>query len=165
MFVHAAAAAAFVAIGTVAVAQAAGSQQPGFQSEPARIAFTDAAGTATELPLLDISGAYPGMDPQRTVIRLRNIGEIAQTFTVAAAVHPTGPRSLDRVLRVRVTDRTSGATLYVGRLSALRFEGSTLQAGRSASYVVQVSWPETPRDDAYQGAPLSLELTAEAVAA
>ena len=92
-------------------------------------------------PVLDVAGAYPGMPARSSEIVLKNSGSLPAGYTVAST-HVTG--SLDRALRLVVSDQATGRNVYSGRLSGLSFSGTAdLQPGQSATYVARISWPST----------------------
>ena len=149
----------------IAAGVAAGAAAHPRTASGAGIAFTDASGHLRSTPVISADGAYPGMS-RDTVVRLRNVGSVRETFDVSASVATSGTHSLDEVLVVTVTDPASGSVVYQGRLSTLTFHSSrALAPSRTARYTVQISWPETGRDDLYQGLGLSFVLHADARAA
>lgn len=161
---HIVAVATLVTFATIAAAgAAAGEQGPGFQPAPARIAFVDGSGDLLRAPSFDIAGAYPGMPAQRTSLSLRNIGDLEETFSVSSRLYRPGARSLDDVLQVSVKDRATGEVVYRGKLSGLSFDGvASLATGESATYAVTITWPQTGKDDLYQGLGLSFALRGDA---
>jgi hypothetical protein len=122
------------------------------------ISFVDASGQPTSRPLTGMDSFFPGMTV-RSSLHVQNTGPVPETFRLTATVQSGEPRSLDDVLRVTVRDRVTGAVQYRGRLSRLEVvEATPLQSGRSRTYDVQVDWPSTPNDDAYQGLALPFDL-------
>lgn len=113
-------------------------------------------------PVIDVSGAYPGMPAKTSTFEVRNTGTLPVTFAVNSAdLVANGPSSLDDVLRITVRDPATGDTVYRGRLSGLRIEhAGVLAAGTAATFAVSVTWPNTPADDAYQGAGLRFSVVA-----
>ncbi len=159
------AATAFLLLAGAAAAHLAlADPQPGFTSQSARIAFVDRQGDAALAPKIMLEGTYPGMHPQRTLVALRNVGDVHETYTVSAEIDGGASPSLDDVLVVTVRDQATGAVVYTGSLSKLTFRGAaTLAPGGSAGYVFQVSWPDTIADDsAYQGQSTTFSLLATA---
>jgi hypothetical protein len=112
--------------------------------------------------VIDVSGAYPGMVAQTSTFEVRNAGTLPVTFAVDTAdLVANGPRSLDDVLRIAVRDPSTGVMVYRGRLSGLRFEHTgALAAGTAATFTIEVTWPNTAADDAYQGAGLRFSIVA-----
>ena len=138
---------------------------PGSGSEPGtlRVEAVNADGRVSpSSDIIDVSGAYSGMPAQTSTFEVRNPGTLPVTFALTSIdLVASGPRSLDDVLRVTVRDPVTGSVDYRGRLSGLSLERSrTLAAGASATFTVQVTWPNTPADDAYQGAGLHFTLVA-----
>ena len=138
---------------------------PGSGSEPGRLRVeaVDADGRVSpSSDIIDVSGAYPGMPAQTSTFEVRNPGTLPVTFSLSSIdLVASGPRSLDDVLRVTVRDPATGSLDYRGRPSALTLERSrTLAAGAFNMFTVKVSWPNTPGDDAYQGAGLHFTLVA-----
>ncbi|MGH2595746.1 MAG: hypothetical protein ACRDH7_07260 [Actinomycetota bacterium] len=128
-----------------------------------RVEAGDSGGRASaSSDIIDVSGAYPGMPAQTSTFEVRNPGALPVTFAVTSTdLVVSGPRSLDDVLRITVRDPATGSVDYRGRLSGLSIERTrTLAAGASAMFTVQVTWPNTPADDAYQGAGLHFSLVA-----
>lgn len=67
------------------------------------------------------------------------------------------------MLVVSVKDLATGRIVYRGRLSGLSFDGGTsLKPSESASYEVTITWPQTDKDDLYQGLGLSFALRGNA---
>jgi hypothetical protein len=116
--------------------------------------------------VIRISGAYPGMVAQTSTFEVRNTGTVRVAFAVNVAhLAATGPRSLDDVLRIAVRDRATGQTVYRGSLSGLHIEHTVaLEAGTAARFTVEVTWPNTPNDDAYRGAGLGFSVIARPLA-
>jgi hypothetical protein len=69
------------------------------------------------------------------------------------------------VLVLTVTDPDSGEVLYSGKLSELSLNHSSLKPGASMSYVFEISWPSSAKDDLYQGLSFGFSLRADAQAA
>jgi hypothetical protein len=117
---------------------------------------------STSSDVIDVSGAYPGMPARTSTFEVRNPGTLPVTFAVTSVdLVASGPRSLDDVLRITVRDPVTGSIDYRGRLSGLSIERTrALAAGASATFTVQVTWPNTPADDTYQGAGLHFSLMA-----
>jgi hypothetical protein len=113
-------------------------------------------------PVIDVSGAYPGMPAKASTFEVRNTGTLPVTFALNSAdLVANGPLSLDDVLRITVRDPATGVLAYRGRLSGLRIErADVLVAGTAATFTVAVTWPNTPADDAYQGAGLRFSVVA-----
>ncbi len=138
---------------------------PGDGSEHAglRVEAVEADGRAsTSSDIIDVSRAYPGMPAQTSTLQVRNPGTLPVTFALTSIdLVASGPRSLDDVLRIIVRDPVTGNVDYRGRLSGLRIERThAVAGGASAMFTVQVTWPNTPADDAYQGAGLRFSLVA-----
>jgi hypothetical protein len=128
-----------------------------------RVEAVDAGGrVSTSADVIDVSGAYPGMPAQISTFEVRNPSALPVTFAVTSdGMVASGPRSLDDVLRITVRDPATGSVDYRGRLSGLSIERTrALAAGAFAMFTVQVTWPNTPADDAYQGAGLHFSLVA-----
>jgi hypothetical protein len=121
---------------------------------------------STKSRLIDVSGAYPGMPATRSTFMVRNAGTMPVAFSVSAAdVAATGSSSLDDVLRIAVRTST-GDLVYRGRLSRLRIQHTGILAPQTAStFTVDVTWPSSPSDAAYQGAGMSFSIVADASAA
>lgn len=117
--------------------------------------------------VIDISGAYPGMPAQDSTFEVSNTGALPVTFAVSSRdLVASGPRSLDDVLRIAVRDPSTGVMVYRGRLSGLRIEHTdALAAGTATTFTVQVTWPVTAADDAYQGAGLRFSVVTSLSAA
>lgn len=116
--------------------------------------------------VIDVSGAHPGMAAKTSIFEVRNAGTLPGAFAVNSAdLVANGPRSLDDVLRITVRDAATGDPVYRGRLSGLRIEDTgVLEAGTAARFTVEVTWPNTPADDAYQGAGLRFSVVANSAA-
>ncbi len=127
----------------------------------------DGNGRVSSSAVIDISGAYPGMPAQDSTFEVSNTGALPVTFAVSSRdLVASGPRSLDDVLRIAVRDPSTGVTVYRGRLSGLRIEHTdALAAGTAATFTVQVTWPVTAADDAYQGARLRFSVVTSLSAA
>ena len=112
--------------------------------------------------VIDVSGAYPGMAAQASTFQVHNTGAVPVTFAVNSTdLVASGSRSLDDVLRITVRDPATGATVYRGRLSGLRIQPTrALAAGATATFTVDVTWPSTAADDAYQGSGLHFSVVA-----
>ncbi len=126
-----------------------------------RVEGVDANGrVSASSDVLGVSGAYPGMPAQASTFEVRNTGTLPMSFAVITGdLVATGPRSLDDVLRITVRDPKTGDVVYRGRLSGLRIEHTrVLAAGATATFTVEVTWPNGPADDAYQGAGLHFSL-------
>lgn len=123
--------------------------------------------TSATADVIKVAGAYPGMAAQTSSFEVRNTGSLPVTFAVTSAdLIPSGSRSLDDVLRITVRDPATGALLYHGRLSGLLIEHTGALAGGTAeTFTVDVTWPNTSADDAYQGAGLHFTVLASPSAA
>jgi hypothetical protein len=120
---------------------------------------------STSADVIAISGAYPGMAAQISTFQVRNEGTLSVAFAVSTTgMAANGTRSLDDVLRIAVRDAATGNTVYRGRLSGLRIE-HTLGAGAATRFSVEVTWPTTAADAAYQGAGLGFSVVASPSAA
>jgi hypothetical protein len=117
--------------------------------------------------VIAISGAYPGMAALSSTFKVRNAGTLPVAFAVnTTGLVASGPRSLDDVLRITVRDAATGDTVYRGRLSGLRIEHAhVLAVGAAARFIVEVTWPTTTADAAYQGAGMGFTVTASPAAA
>lgn len=117
--------------------------------------------------VISVSGAYPGMPAKTSAFQVHNTGSLPVTFAVTSGdLAASGPRSLDQVLRIAVRDSVTGSLVYQGRLSGLLIEpGRTLAAGAFTRFTVQVTWPATAADAAYQGAGLHFSVVASPSAA
>jgi hypothetical protein len=116
--------------------------------------------------VINVSGAYPGMASQTSTFEVRNTGTPVAFAVESTGLVANGPRSLDDVLRIAVRDRATGAEVYRGRLSRLRIAHTgTLAAGAVATFTVEVTWPATSADAAYQGAGMGFTVTASPAAA
>jgi hypothetical protein len=117
--------------------------------------------------IIDVSGAYPGMAAQTSIFQVRNSGTLPVAFAVSSTdLVANGPRSLDDVLRITVREPATGAMVYRGRLSGLHIQHTgVLAAGTAARFTVEVTWPNTAADDAYQGADLRFSVMASPAAA
>jgi hypothetical protein len=162
---HIVAATVLLTLGGAAAAHVAFAKpETGFVAGSHRIAFVTDDGRRMEAPEIAVAGAYPGMHANDSIVRLENEGTLAETFTLAATTAASASHSLDDVLRVTVLDRSTGSVVYAGRISELSFRGaSTLAPDQTAEFVVQISWPETGRNDsAYQGQTIGFSLVAAA---
>jgi hypothetical protein len=144
------------------MAVAAANHRYGFQSEGSSVEFVDRRGNPVDgASLVDLEGLWPGMPARRSVVTLRNDGADGGRIAISSDLEAPPTNSLDEVLLVTVKSRSSGLVVYRGRISELAFEDSpALQAGSSRSFVVAVTWPQSPADDRYQGEAISFGLTA-----
>ncbi len=128
------------------------------------VSFADDAGRSISGPYFEVAGAVPGMTATTARVRVVNTGEQAASFRLSATNHRPNGRSLDDVLEVSVSDGNTGPSIYRGRLSGMAAEpAAPLGPGESRTYVVSVTWPDTPADDnPYQNAALSFELNVSA---
>ena len=116
--------------------------------------------------VIAISGAYPGMAALTSTFKVRNAGTLPVAFAVnTTGLVASGPRSLDDVLRITVRDAATGDTVYRGRLSSLHIEHTQIAAGAAARFTVEVTWPATSTDAAYQGAGMGFTVVASPAAA
>src|SRR5712691_11718499 len=86
--------------GSAAAHVALADPQPGFTSKSARITFVDTHGNPALAPQITAGGAYPGMRPQRTLVGIRNVGAVDETYSVSAQIDGGAFHSLDDVLVV-----------------------------------------------------------------
>ena len=127
------------------------------------ITFTTPDGDVQDTPYFDVSGAFPGMLAQTTVVTLRNTGTAAVEYDVNVRT-PAANGSLADVLVMSVRPVDGGPLAYRGPLGAASVRGaSNLQPGSAVSYSVSITWPDGgPADNAYQGAELSFDIVARA---
>ncbi|MFB3738086.1 MAG: hypothetical protein ACE14W_03875 [Candidatus Velamenicoccus archaeovorus] len=151
---------------TGAVQAAWAQTDPRIGGPAARIAFVGPAGDPLTGPVIRVTGAYPGMGPERSVLAVRNVGGVSVTYRVSTRVSGSHARALARVLEVRVTEPVSDRLVYHGGLADLRFAGgAALVPGELASYRISVAWPASQDDRRYDGVGVAFELrgTASAV--
>ena len=151
--------AALLAIGCNAVARATTMHREG----SGNVRFVDSAGRQIQGPVLGLNGLYPGMTPKRTVVTIQNHGSASAHFQVSLVERAggSGP-SLADALHLVVTSEASGAFLYRGPLSGLRFLGQALRAGQSQRVAVMMSWPsQGTMDERYVGASVSFSLVVQ----
>jgi hypothetical protein len=145
--------------------QSQGGQAEGFQTGSLSVEFADGLGGVVQDPAMEAGVVLPGGPPVSTPVTIRNSGTLAATYTVSAELAPSSGRSLDDVLVLTVTDPDSGEVLYSGKLSELSLNHSSLKPGASMSYVFEISWPSSAKDDLYQGLSFGFSLRADAQAA
>lgn len=132
-----------------------------------RVDFVTAAGPVVA-PYFDVSGAYPGMEPERATVTVANRGTLDATVDLSAIVTPNDSGvSLADVLRVTVVRKSDGRRLYRGPLSGLSdlsVDGAkVLHAGASTALLMAIDWPDGgARDNAFQGQTLQFALQARA---
>jgi hypothetical protein len=121
---------------------------------------------SSSIDAIAIAGAYPGMAARTSTFEVRNEGSLPVAFAVNATDLVThGPRSLDDVLRIIVSDPATGDTLYQGRLSGLLIEHTrALTAGTAVRFTVEVTWPSIAADEAYRGAGMGFSVVASPLA-
>jgi hypothetical protein len=145
--------------------QSQGGQAEGFQTGSLSLEFADGLGGVVQDPAMEAGVVLPGGPPVGTPVTIRNSGTLAATYTVSAELARSSGRSLDDVLVLTVTDVDSGKVIYSGKLSGLSLNHSLLKPGASISYVFEISWPSSAKDDLYQGLSLGFSLRADAQAA
>lgn len=132
------------------------------------IAFIAPDGGGQSAPSFDAARAFPGMDPQRAVVAIRNSGTVPAVYDVRVKVGATsaGPALAD-VLVVAVRRLSDGVVVYRGALTGAGFTvADPLAADRTERYAMSIRWPDGgARDNAYQGAELSFDIAARARAA